>query len=82
MNQNSNFDFNMALTQFRSLSFAIGLCSVQAELPVLVPLVASGRIDPSRIISHRMALSDGAEAYRLFASRKDDVRKVNPYPSR
>ena len=67
-NQNSNFDFNMALTQIRSLSFAIGLCSVQVELPTLVPLVASGRIDPSRTISHRMALSDGAEAYRCRRS--------------
>ena len=64
------------------MSFAIGSCSVQVELPILIPLVASGRIDPGRTISHRMALSDGAEAYRIFASREDDVRKVVLDPSR
>ena len=76
VNQSGNFDFNMALAQFKGLSFHIGLCSVQAELPALIPLVQSGRIDPSVTISHRMGLSQGPEAYRLFDSRKDDVRKV------
>jgi 2-desacetyl-2-hydroxyethyl bacteriochlorophyllide A dehydrogenase len=82
VNQNTSFDFNMALAQFRSLSFHIGLCSVQAELPTLIPLVQSGRIDPSLTISHRMGLSEGAEAYRVFAARADDVRKVILDPSR
>ena len=76
VSQNTRFDFNMALAQVRSLSFHIGLCSVQVELPALVPLVEAGRLDPARTISHRMGLGEGAEAYRLFASREDDVRKV------
>lgn len=82
VNQNSHFDFNMALAQFRSISFHIGLCSVQAELPALIPLVQSGRIDPAINVSHRFGLSEGAEAYRLFAAREDDVRKVLLDPSR
>lgn len=82
VSQNSHFDFNMALAQFKSLSFQIGLCSVQAELPALIPLVQSGRIDPASTISHRMGLSEGAEAYRLFAAREDDVRKIILDPSR
>jgi threonine dehydrogenase-like Zn-dependent dehydrogenase len=76
VSQTRRFDFDMALAQVRSLSFHIGLCSVQAELPSLIPLVQSGRIDPSISVSHRMGLSEGAEAYRLFAARSDDVRKV------
>lgn len=76
VNQNACFDFNMAAAQVRSLSFHIGLCSVQAELPALLPLVESGRIDPARTISHRMSLSEGAEAYRLFAGREDGACKV------
>jgi len=82
VNQNTSFDFNMALAQVKSLSFHIGLCSVQAELPTLIPLVQSGRIDPTLAISHRMGLSEGAEAYRLFASREDGIRKVILDPSR
>lgn len=81
VNQTVQFDFNMAVAQLRSLSFHIGLCSVQAELPALLPLVESGRIDPSRTVSHRMGLSAGAEAYRIFAQREDDVRKVVLDPS-
>jgi 2-desacetyl-2-hydroxyethyl bacteriochlorophyllide A dehydrogenase len=76
VNQSRAFGFDMALAQVKSLTFQIGLCSVQAELPALVPLVESGRIDPSSAISHRMALSDGPEAYRLFAEREGGVRKV------
>ena len=82
VNQTTNFDFNMALAQVKSLSFHIGLCSVQTELPSLIPLVQSGRIDPANTVSHRMGLSEGAEAYRIFAARSDDVRKVVLDPSR
>ncbi len=31
---------------------------------------------PERVITHRMALSDGAEAYRMFDAREDGVMKV------
>ena len=46
VNQNPNFGFNMLLAQVRCLSFHIGLCSVQRELPTLLPLVQAGRIRP------------------------------------
>ncbi len=82
VNQNTHFDCNMALMQVRSLSFHIGLCSVQAELPALIPLVQSGRIPTTEMVSHHMGLSEGAEAYRRFAAREDDVRKIMLDPSR
>jgi len=82
VSQNPQFEFNMMAALFKSLSFHIGVCSVQAELPALLPLVESGRIDPSGTISHRMPLSEGAEAYRLFAAREDGVRKVVFDPTR
>ena len=76
MNQSSKFVFPMALAQFKELEFHIGLCSVQYELPVLLPLVSAGRLRPESTISHRMPLSAGPEAYRLFAGREDGVSKV------
>jgi threonine dehydrogenase-like Zn-dependent dehydrogenase len=60
----------------KSIAFRIGLCCVQAQLPALVPLVESGRIQPSAAVSHHMALDEGPLAYRLFAGREGGVRKV------
>jgi alcohol dehydrogenase len=82
VNQNPSMEFNMALTQAKNLTFAISLCSVQAELKALLPLVESGRIDPSVVVTHRMGLSEGAEAYRQFAAREGNVLKVVLDPSR
>jgi len=33
-------------------------------------LLAQGRLDPARVVTHRLALEDAAEAYRLFDSRE------------
>jgi 2-desacetyl-2-hydroxyethyl bacteriochlorophyllide A dehydrogenase len=82
VNQTMDFPMRMALAQFMELEFAIGLCSVQRELPTLLRLVGSGRLDPSVVVTHHLGLSDGPEAYRLFASRADGVGKVVLDPSR
>jgi threonine dehydrogenase-like Zn-dependent dehydrogenase len=58
------------------LTFRIGTCSVPEELPALFPLVQSGRLRPERYISHRMPLSQGSEAYRLFDSREAGALKM------
>jgi len=68
--------FPMALVQSRSVTFRIGLCSVQAQWPDLIPLVQAGRIRGEHVISHHVGLSEGSQAYRLFASRKDGVMKI------
>ena len=60
-----------ALAQFKELEFHIGLCSVQYELPTLLALTAAGRLSPEVVVSHRMALGDGPEAYRLYGSREE-----------
>ena len=82
VNQNPKFEFNMALALMKSLSFHIGVCSVQAELPPLLSLVQSGRLDVSCAVSHEMGLSEGAEAYRRFSAREGGVRKILLDPSR
>ena len=58
------------------LTFRVGVCSVPEELPVLFPLVRSGRLKPEKYITHRMPLSEGAEAYRMFDARENGVLKV------
>ncbi|WP_349827233.1 alcohol dehydrogenase catalytic domain-containing protein [Brevibacterium litoralis] len=80
VNRNHAFPFHMELAQVKELEFAIGLCSVQAELPTLLPLVASGRLDPGRIVTHRLPLSAGREAYALMDTRAEGVCKITLDP--
>ncbi|MDF8334893.1 alcohol dehydrogenase family protein [Novosphingobium cyanobacteriorum] len=58
------------------LTFRAGTCSVAEELPALFPLVQSGRLKPEKYVSHRLALSAGAEAYRLFEAREAGALKM------
>ena len=45
-------------------------------MPELIALVRSGRLHPERQISHRMKLSEGTEAYRLFDRREAGTLKM------
>ena len=76
VNQTRSFDFPMGLAFNKSLTFRTGLCSVPETWPELIPLVQSGKLTPEKVISHRMPLSEGAEAYRRFNAREDGVMKV------
>jgi 2-desacetyl-2-hydroxyethyl bacteriochlorophyllide A dehydrogenase len=75
-NLTMDFPFPMALAFLRDLTFRIGLVPVQSMWPALLPVVASGRIKPEDVITHRMPLSEVTEAYRLFEAREDGVLKV------
>ncbi len=74
--QDKRFDFPMSRAFGAGLTFRIGTCSVPETWPELVPLLQSGRLKPERYISHRMPLSAGAEAYRLFDSRESGALKM------
>ena len=76
VSQSPTYSFNMLMAQLKCLEFTIGLCSVQAELPALIPLTTSGRLDPGAIVTHRFPLEAGPDAYALFAARTDGVAKV------
>ncbi len=58
------------------LTFRIGTCSVPEELPALFQLVRLGRLRPERYITHRMPLSAGPDAYRLFEARENGALKM------
>ena len=51
-------------------------------MAALVPLVQSGRFALAETFTHRMGLSQAAEAYELFDSRADGVLKVLLGPER
>jgi len=75
-----DFKFPMGTAFMKDLTFRIGLVNIPRFLPTLIPLVRSGRIDPTRLISHRMPLSEGAEAYELFDRKLDGCLKVALIP--
>jgi threonine dehydrogenase-like Zn-dependent dehydrogenase len=63
-------DFPYMRMWLKSLTFRAGWCNVQAYMRPLLDLIASGRLRPERIISHRMKLDQAEEAYRIFDARE------------
>jgi threonine dehydrogenase-like Zn-dependent dehydrogenase len=59
-------EFPYLLAWSKALTFRSGWCNVQAYMRRLLDLIAAGRLKPDAIISHRMKLDDGEEAYRMF----------------
>ncbi|MFM6854238.1 MAG: alcohol dehydrogenase family protein [Sphingopyxis sp.] len=74
--QSRRFAFPLERAFAAGLTFRIGTCSVPEELPALFPLVQSGRLRPERYISHRLPLSAGESAYRLFDERAAGALKM------
>jgi threonine dehydrogenase-like Zn-dependent dehydrogenase len=54
----------------KALTFRSGRCNVQRYMRPLLDLIAAGRLHPEKIISHRMKLDEGEEAYRMFDRRE------------
>jgi 2-desacetyl-2-hydroxyethyl bacteriochlorophyllide A dehydrogenase len=76
VNLNMAFPFPMGLALLKSVSFHIGICPVPELWDELIPLVRFGRLRPERVITHRLPLSRGTEAYALFDERREGVLKV------
>lgn len=74
--QDRKFAFPMSRAFGQGLTFRIGTCSVPATWPELIPLVQGGRLKPEKTISHRLPLSEGAEAYALFDKREAGALKM------
>jgi 2-desacetyl-2-hydroxyethyl bacteriochlorophyllide A dehydrogenase len=75
-----DFSFPMGTAFMKDLTFRVGLVNVPRFIPVLMPLIRSGRLEPAALISHRMPLAEGARAYQMFDSRSDGCLKVALQP--
>ncbi|MBZ9674452.1 zinc-dependent alcohol dehydrogenase [Mesorhizobium sp. ES1-1] len=60
----------------KGLTMKTGQTHVQRYLEPLMKLVESGKIDPSFLITHRIGLEEGPEAYKTFRDKKDGCIKV------
>jgi S-(hydroxymethyl)glutathione dehydrogenase / alcohol dehydrogenase len=59
----------------KGLTIRANQAAVKRHLPVLVEHVMAGRLKPSELITHRFALEDIADAYRIFADKLDNCIK-------
>ncbi|WP_122466990.1 zinc-dependent alcohol dehydrogenase [Brevundimonas lutea] len=60
----------------KSLTLKTGQTHVQRYLEPLMRRIEEGQIDPSFLITHRIGLEDGPEAYKTFQEKKDGCIKV------
>src|SRR4051794_2787538 len=66
--------FGAAFT--KGLTVKMGQTHVQRYLQPLLRLIQDGKIDPTFVITNRVALADAADAYDLFAKKRDNCIKV------
>ena len=81
-NVNLAFPVPLAIALAKRLTFRVTLASVPSAWAALIPLVASGRLRPEHVFTHRMGLSEAADAYRIFDAHDDGVLKVVLDPTR
>jgi 2-desacetyl-2-hydroxyethyl bacteriochlorophyllide A dehydrogenase len=76
MHTSERFSFSPFDAYNKNLTYKTGRCSARAYMERLAPLLEkhAGVIAP--LLSHRMPLSAGADAYRLFDARKDKCTKI------
>lgn len=60
----------------KGLTLKTGQTHVQRYLEPLLQLIIDGKIDPSFLITHRIGLEDGPEAYKKFRDKQDGCVKV------
>ena len=72
----------MPVLLLKRLTFRVTLASIPTTWPALFPLVANGSLHPEDVFTHRLALSEAAEGYRVFDAREDGVLKVLLDPTR
>lgn len=60
----------------KGLTLKSGQTHVQRYLRPLYAAIAEGRIDSTFLISHRMALEEGPDGYKLFHDHQNDYTKI------
>lgn len=60
----------------KGLTFKMGQTHVQKYLPELLEHIEAGRLQPERIVTHRLALEEATMGYRMFDQKQDNCRKV------
>jgi len=63
-------EVHMGLMWIKSLSMETGQANVIGHLDRVLALLAAGTLDPTPLVTHRMALAEAPEAYALYDRRE------------
>lgn len=69
-----HFPFGVAFG--KGLTLKMGQTHTQKYMKPLLELILADKIDPSFVITHRVDIEEGADAYKSFNDKKDDCIKV------
>lgn len=70
------FAFSPGEAYDKNLTYRVGRCPARRYMEELAPRLLARDPGISRVISHRLPLSDAPEAYRLFDEKRDGCTKV------
>ncbi|CAF1058167.1 unnamed protein product [Didymodactylos carnosus] len=68
--------FNIGAFMEKGLRMAGGQTPCQKYWPILLPLIESGKLDPSFVLTHTMPLEKAPDMYKIFDEKKDGCVKV------
>jgi len=68
--------FPLGVAFNKGLTLKMGQTDVHRYLSPLLQLVENGKIDPSFVITHRLALEKGAEGYNIFDNAEGCIKVV------
>jgi len=60
----------------RSITLRTGQCHVQRYTRPLLQRIERGEIDPTRVITHRMPLTEAPRGYEIFKKKEENCEKV------
>lgn len=63
-------DLHMGIVWIKALTLKTGHANVIKHVDPVLAALADGRLDPSPLVTHHMALDDAAEAYRVYDRRE------------
>jgi threonine dehydrogenase-like Zn-dependent dehydrogenase len=64
----------------KGLTLRMNQASVKRHLPRLIEHIQAGRIEPKKIITHKIPLEEVSDAYHIFSSKLDNCIKTVLFP--
>ncbi len=72
----SSIGFPVRGAFFKDLALKMGICNARNFILPLMPLIQAGKLQPARIITHTIPLTDGPKGYAIFDKKEDRAIEV------
>jgi threonine dehydrogenase-like Zn-dependent dehydrogenase len=70
------YAFPIGQSFVKGVTFRMGTCPARNYIRQLMPLLVSGRLDPTRLITHHLPLAAAPEGYKIFDRKEENAVKV------